>query len=930
MTLLSNSEASSPSEGAIRYITLQGPSTDKGLDIKELTECMTENELEEEFADFCDVSSSSTVKAENPEVDRFRKEVSEKAIQLHAHIDPIQSYFIEMLPIILYGPAGKSLLYVSNDGTHKKLDFYTPKSPIGNYGCSFDVFDYISNKINELNILYDATLKPKKWKVLKLGRKIVKGLETIIKDYGDSNTYKDFQENIEILKKGLIDSIQAKSKELNSEAESFRKQKKEIPPLYEYLSTYADSYPRDLIYQSLEEHYGKRLTDCLLSKYIKDPLDTTQRLFYDEVYSLLFVIATNVNREDLAWKYKTMTKDASDARDFDELSTEEVNELLTFFRKSPDGHNLFDYFEIPISLNKNMILNANEIIDTDSSIEEQRRVCETFVYADMESTKLWQTGHITQMSDIQMIDQLNAFLENSFNPELFHSDRYINFLIVASTAIAFFLSFNDKGVEEREHGMRPLLERLNEIKENASDMYKNASHFIEDYRTQWMTLIGKLKDAMLASDYDFTSYYLSLFAHPLQSLANQKKTLEAHRLLRPYEFLARKVAYWNRYYLTNPNFVDQNGKLKDPDTCAHRVGTLYYLSENRKTRLYEVTDIYTENGMVCQISAPYNLEEFIKKKQPIPLKVTFQGTIDNSESTGRDHNVREGAGYDLWAKHQEKLALPLLKQRMEAIKDLHKKCSFDLDFTGHSLGGADAQNAASYLAAELVSRNFNRQWIHKINIHTFNTAGVPFDTIKRFNNNYGKIMELEKKDKAQKIIGIVSHSVVKHDLVSRSAQAKIGNDFKELDRLFIIEVSNSGVYNIFTNHCDYQFSWTDNILPHKYLEMGCNEIDRYLKGATNSWEDLKGHTYEIVKSSPITRIFLGSVSFAALAFFGYQLSLIGEGVKLVGGALMSPGISFIASEGQSYTKDQMRGAMWNVYDGFMQSKSGPQVLEGTG
>jgi len=352
------------------------------------------------------------------------------------------------------------------------------------------------------------------------------------------------------------------------------------------------------------------------------------------------------------------------------------------------------------------------------------------------------------------------------------------------------------------------------------------------------------------------------------------------------------------------------------------MGTLFHVSEGDSLRLYEVKDIIERDGFVCQISTPFTIKEFIVSKKPIPFKITFQGTIDNVLSTNRDPNL-DGAGYDLWIKEKADLAIPEIQKRMKLLREnFGDNLTFKLDFIGHSLGGSDAQNAASFLSAPLLTNELDPDWIDSINIHTFNTAGIPTETITRTNTHFRE--HLNK-------FGKITHSIVRNDIVSRSCHGKIGAEFPLPDKVSVMEVRHLGAFHILENHCEYIHSLTDNILPHKLLDPKnvCDlpTIHKYLHGITNSYTDFKGHLRDLIKTDPIAQIGSGTILLIGASLLSYQFSIAAQGAVAFCGILKTA-INMAQNQGENYTKSQINESINEISQGIFNNWYGQQILEG--
>ena len=836
-----------------------------------------------------------------------KKIFSQKAEQLHLNLDPILELIKEMDSLIHYKGSDYKILYVADN----RLEYYVPRFPYGPYANGEAVIDYIEQKLQKIYNSYHEQPKNSRWRILKIARAIQESLEKISKNYSH-RSYQDFTTKLLEKKDALEQFITEKTFKLNKYVEE-RLEVFENGTLFQMLNCYADSYPTNLVYTLIEKNYGSRLKNVILHLF---PCDD-DRIFHDIAYKFLFVIATCVNIEDLKWKYSQLVQNRINPPSFENLPDQKIEQLLNLFRKAPDGSNLLDYFHIKISLDKFIVDESFLTLNSATTLYEQNLLNEIQVYADIESIALWDKIPHIQMSQLQIYDQLETLLKNPYKSQLFHSDRYISFLTTAATIIAY-ANTAQSNKEELKERLTLIIKTLEDIVYHADDMYPN--EFIEQYKVHWNTLIGKLNDSIHSDDIDFSDYYLQLFAHPFLDDKRKVETLECFHSLQPYEYLARKIAYWNCYYLCNPFHVNEKGELKNPETFSHRIGTLFYCLQSNKKTLFEINKIIQREGLVCQIATPIknNAES---NMEPTPIKILFQGTIENSLSIKRDACLK-GAGYSLWHAEKGNLVLPELN---EIIKEIYSKTKtgVNLYFVGHSLGGSEVQNAVSFLAEKMLQRKFDASLINEINVHTFNSAGIPKESINRFN--------LSIKNFISKI-GKISHTVVKNDLVSKTNEGKIGAEFPEQDKVIIMEISNCGAFHFLVNHCDYVHSWTNNILPHKLLtspEEG-RLRHHYLYGITHSVPDFLNHSYQFIQSNPILQITSGAIIVMVASAFQCHVIPLARGLFLLGGTLSQPGVNMAKNAAEDYSKKQMTDAVSSIQEGIFRKWYGTQILEGTG
>lgn len=823
---------------------------------------------------------------------------SDSIVQLQLNLDSIHELFKSLISIINYVPCDYQLLYVKND----ELCYYTPKSYYGSYFYGNEVLIFIENKIETIFQVFEEIELSKKWKVLKIISQTLEGLQKIIDNYSINSTYKSFVDGLKFIYDNLSQFVSEQKDDLNKPLNLFLQQGLLPKDYFHLLSFYAFSYPKSLIIKILSENYCPRL----VLEIFKDHED--EFILHENAYKILFSIATLVTKEDLEWHYNQLQ---NENKNFNELSINELHLLLKHYRYSLEGFNLLEYFHIPITSDKFNIDPIFLEMNRSKNIFEENLMCEINVYCDLMSYVIWQPCELVHISPVQMYDHLNRFFESPLNPHLFHTDRYINFLTVA-TAIFSYYKYS-KNEEERIERFNTIIEQIKLVLKNCNEIYPNDT---EKYKFCWNRLLGELNNSIRNPNYDLGPYYKSLITHPLEEDANKDETLKYYSLLQPYEFLGRRIAYWNRYYQESNFYVDSSNKLKDISHITQRVGTLIYLPNTHN--ILEINKIIFREGFICQIALGCK-----KESNLLEIYFLFQGTIENDHSKKRDYFLK-GAGYDLWQQEKGNL---LLDELIPLINDLNKNgnLQFKLHFIGHSLGGSDAQNALSFLGEAFVASEIDKNLINEINMHTFNSAGVPKDTIDRFNLNF--------KNYAYKICHL-THSIVKHDLVSKSNDGKLGLHFKESDKVKIIEVSNLGLYYFINNHCDYIYSCTNNILPHRILDHKNEQhnklIEKYLYGAIYSWTNLGIHLQDIKNSNPYLKAISSLVMFATFSYLNAQLTPISQTIIYSAGSLSQGGVGMLRSAGDNYTRNHMKGAIGEIQEAAYRSWYGSQILEGTG
>lgn len=832
--------------------------------------------------------------------------------QLRVKSDPFLEIEKLLETLINYEQSSYTILYVKDE----ELSYYMPYFPYGSYSHGPSVIELIKKKVQQLKDFYVEQPKKYHWKGLKIARKVLNGLEKITENYPKCSSYDPFIEELTLIQTDLKNFITHESQKLNEAVTLFLNHSKEAT-IFDLLALSAEYYEKKLLFSVLSRSYGERLVLEVFHLGLED----SEKIHYEHAYSLLFAIANMVTEKDLRSAYHRSPKKDSHGEEisFDDLEKQDVLKIFLSFHQAPNGDHLLNYFEIPFSLDKYEIDDTFIKNFSAKNTQEQNLLNHISIYADILSAKIWNSKQILHMPLVKMYDQLNLFVDHFKNSQLFHTDRYISFLNIAATAIAYLKSCQHH--EEIQAKLPLIIDLFDEIVDHAEEIYP--AGYTEQYKSDWLNLIGHLKDAIRDENKNLDPYFLSLFSHPLQDTQSKLKTLQCREKLQPMEFLARKAAYWNRYFQNQDLYYDQNNVLINPDLLSHRKESLFPIYQNGEMLLYEIADIIVREGFVCQILIPFDKKRHAQNKTFIPIIITFQGTIEHQNSINRDCNLK-GAGYDLWQKEKLKLVIPELKKVMTQIKNSYgHQLQFDLSFVGHSLGGSDAQNALSFLIEAFKRRNIEAAYIQHIFLYTFHTAGVPNDTLIRFNQNVGDYLEK---------IQMLSHTIVKNDIVSKTCQGKLGKDFPEKDKISILEISNRGCFYVTMNHCDYVHAWANNILPHKLLDpvKDKNSIQKYLKGMTHSWTDLKEHTTDLISSSPAAQIATGIITGTGLLFANFYLALAAQNLMHLSGGYLRGGINIASSAGDSYTKNLLQESVCDIWEAFTKKWYGTQIREGTG
>lgn len=838
----------------------------------------------------------------------FLKAISDEAEQLHAKIDPLVQFREEFREIIHYKSSSKNL-YMNNG----KLDYYQPKSIIGPYSSGIEVAKYFKSRIAAIKNFYNLQPKKHKWRVLKICNSIINGFNEIVKDYNKAS-YQSFRGEIYTIIQDLETFILTKNEELNTDFEEHHQNNKnKIYDIFQLIEFYAADYPKEVVTTSLSKYYGERLTHFVLNRFMPKQYST---ISFNELYQLIFTIATCVQPIDLMWKYK---QEEPFGPNFDSLSDLEYKNLLHHFRTSTQGMNLLDYFAIKIELHKFTVDETYLSTYPPESTEEEARINEILVYADMESSKIWHPRQVILMSDVQRYDQLCTLFNDPFNPTLFHPDKYFSFLNVAATCIATLQSCKGN-LEAIRMNMNPIINLLEKIHKKCHKIYPPQCYTL--YQNHWTTLLGRLKKSLTTPDINLTSYYLSLFTHPFRSKQERLEALDHRAKRQPDEFLSRKVAYWNRYYLESKSFTNKQGELLDKGQLNHRKGSLFLLSNGKKMEVYQIAELIWKEGLLCQIAIPLHFKKIAEEKKAIPLKVIFQGTIDNPLYYQHNKNI-PGPGEDIWIRQQTGLVIPEIKKQMALIRSDYLdgyQPTFSVTTVGHSLGGAWTQLFLSYLFSAFELNELSPDWIKYISGHTFNTAGISTNTKERFN---GLSSLYPQKNK------LYTHSIEKNDLVPLSGQCKIGVDFFKPEIIIFFMQINSHPHNVMKNHCDYLFSWTDNILPMYLLKPKRDQetINKYFSGIGLGWRHLVWHAKHLIDQHPITKTAFTALSIVSLVFGNYFLILAGESALLMGGAAFKIITSTLTETSNSYAKQEITSSASSLYNLAIANWKSFQLLE---
>ncbi len=551
--------------------------------------------------------------------------------------------------------------------------------------------------------------------------------------------------------------------------------------------------------------YGESLVSKVFGTYLEEGVEVVDRT---TLKLLICAIATDVSATELNW--------LKEQSGFEKLSP---RELLNHFRKAPDGRRILEYFSIPVTLDKhNVTAEYLETLPEETKHQTLRKIAlETL--ADMESAILWQGDDEIVISDEDAISTLQRFILSKTPTYEFNSDYYINFLNVAAAVISW--GQKDKAL------LITLIHKLDHM--HAGSMtYYSQEHCVQ-YASYWSLLSELLKSPEKQTVESTRSLLNGLKKHPYHRVEDQVMSVEeySNRMKLP-EFFARKVGYWNKHVLQRSIFLDDiTGELKDDSVKAIRKGSLVESLSGGESIVWELCELYNEKGLVCQVFLPLDTEKYSQKGESVPLWISFQGTIGQSNSYSRDMEVI-GPGNSFWlSEEQAGLMKKLCDPVMERLGDM----TFDIWTTGHSLGGADSMNGCTQLAVAYCESPL----VNTINCTTFNTAGMT----KEAANTFKELLGPEGIGAAKR--GWIFHSLVRGDVVETSGQTKLGRGFIGEERVIFGEVKNHcsnqhSVYDALDKHCNLVYAKGAQIQPLKVLhpEIEQSEIRRYLKGIGRS------------------------------------------------------------------------------------------------
>ncbi len=287
------------------------------------------------------------------------------------------------------------------------------------------------------------------------------------------------------------------------------------------------------------------------------------------------------------------------------------------------------------------------------------------------------------------------------------------------------------------------------------------------------------------------------------------------------EYLAHKLAY----------NLDGKTQVELPD---HSDG-------NQRHNVQKVKEV--PPGLNAYILYPENPDT----EKPVDLKLIFRGTNPYDASAIRDLEP-SGAGFDT----MEKAAKTITRQLHNILKHYPGQ-AVNLTMTGHSLGGADAQNFfghflnpdISAIANETRTANPLLANIQKIVLFTKCSAGVPEITHNRV------ISALNRLNGQQEQTGIkteIFHLKVEGDIVQATGDCHVGSSLEqELADVSILQIYPSNEASRVDRHTKKFFTDDANLAPIYWYKWMKNTTDKGMEDIRLSVRD----TSRILRSYPI-------------------------------------------------------------------------------
>ena len=233
--------------------------------------------------------------------------------------------------------------------------------------------------------------------------------------------------------------------------------------------------------------------------------------------------------------------------------------------------------------------------------------------------------------------------------------------------------------------------------------------------------------------------------------------------------------------------------------------------------------------------------------KPVDLKIIFRGTNPYDASAIRDLEP-SGAGFDT----MEKAAKSITRQLHNILKHYPGR-AVNLTITGHSLGGADAQNFFGHLHNPDISAIANETLtatpllanIQKITLFTKCSAGVPEITHNRV------ISALSRLNGQKEQTGIkteIFHLKVEGDIVQATGDCHVGSSLEqEIADVSILQIYPSNEASRVDRHTKKFFTDDANLAPIYWYKWMKNTTDKGMEDIRRSVRN----TSRILRSYPI-------------------------------------------------------------------------------
>ncbi|WP_419834131.1 hypothetical protein [Endozoicomonas atrinae] len=233
--------------------------------------------------------------------------------------------------------------------------------------------------------------------------------------------------------------------------------------------------------------------------------------------------------------------------------------------------------------------------------------------------------------------------------------------------------------------------------------------------------------------------------------------------------------------------------------------------------------------------------------KPVDLKLIFRGANPYDASAIRDLEP-SGAGFDTMEK-----AAKSITQQLHNILRHYPDRAVNLTITGHSLGGADAQNFFGHFLNPNISAIANETLtatpllanIQKITLFTKCSAGVPEITHNRV------ISALNRLNGQQEHTGIkteIFHLKVEGDIVQATGDCHVGSSLEQkIADVSILQIYPSNEASRVDRHTKKFFTDDANLAPIYWYTWVKNTTDKGMEDIRRSVRD----TSRILRSYPI-------------------------------------------------------------------------------